>query len=509
MRFFLDRHGCAKNQVDAEILYGVMSSYGWSAAETPDQADLIIVNSCGFIEDAKKESINAVVSARAAYPEAKILLAGCLAERYGGILAESLPEADGFFGNGDLSRLGEMLRGLFPGSSDSDNSGDDGGGDNGDVPSPGGKMPPEADDPGEGRPIRSDSAKPILIPPQTGVCSGARPELFSFPGSAYVKLTEGCSNWCSFCAIPIIRGSLRSRSVDEIVSECASLVSRGVFELNFIGQDLAVFGMDSCPPSGSPSVSPSPLSTLLKKVSSLPGDFRVRLLYMHPDHFPQDVLPVMAADARFLPYFDLPFQSGDADVLRGMNRRGDAGKYLSLMHSIREAFSSPDNPYGTAVFRTTFLTGFPGETEAAFERTLSFLREGRFLWSGAFTFSPEEGTAAYWMKPRVPKKTARARRKALYDAQEEITADELRRFVGKRFSVLVEECIPPETDDQETLLAIGRTWFQAPEVDGSVVLRYRRNAADRAGNRVAPGSVVDAEVSAVRGADVEAFALEA
>ncbi len=479
MRFFLDRHGCAKNQVDAELIHGIMLSSGWTPAEEAEEADLIIINSCGFIEEAKKESINAVISARQAYPGAKILLCGCLAERYAGILSESLPEADAFFGNGNLSMLPGILDKLFP-------------------PASGFSEETAAQDENRGR--------PVLIPPQAGVCSGARPELFSFPGSAYVKLTEGCSNCCSFCAIPVIRGTLRSRDADEIAAECSALVSRGIFELNFIGQDLASFGLDKKCGTG-----PSPLSLLLEKISSLPGDFRVRLLYMHPDHFPLDILPVMASDRRFLPYFDLPFQSGDETVLRAMNRSGNAGKYLRLLETIREAFSVPGNPYRTAVFRTTFLTGFPGETEGAFENTLSFLKAGRFLWSGAFAFSSEEGTPAHTMKPRVPAKTAASRKKILYEAQEEITGQELRFFEGREVFVLVEECIPPETDEQEFLFAIGRTWFQAPEVDGSVVLRYRRRCGDKTlgdGISVFPGALVKAKISAVRGSDVEAFHLE-
>lgn len=487
MRFFLDRHGCAKNQVDAELIHGIMLSSGWTSTDEPEDADLIIINSCGFIEDAKKESINAVVSARQAYPAAKILLAGCLAERYGNLLAESLPEADGFFGNGDLSMLTEILGRLF--SKD---------------------LPPDSVNAGK---------RPVLIPPQVGVCSGDRPGLFSFPGSAYVKLTEGCSNWCSFCAIPLIRGPLRSRTIDEIVCECSSLVSRGVFELNFIGQDLAVFGLDGkpqdgqtcCPGDSVDGQNPSPLSLLLKRISSMPGDFRVRLLYMHPDHFPLDILPVMASDRRFLPYFDLPFQSGDENILRSMNRRGNAQKYLRLINTIRNSFSGSGNPYGTAVFRTTFLTGFPGETDRAFENTLSFLKEGRFLWVGAFAFSSEEGTAAHKIKPKISRKTASFRKKILYDAQEEITGEGLRFFVGKEVLVLVEECIPPETEEQEFLFAIGRAWFQAPEVDGSVVLRYRRSCSEETDGykvSVAPGSIVRAKITAVRGSDVEAFRLE-
>jgi len=496
--FFLDQHGCAKNQVDGEILIGILEGKGWKKTDIPEDVSLIIVNSCGFIESAKKESLEAVLTARAAYPGAKVLLAGCLAERYASDFRDSLAEADAFFGNGDLSRLPEVVDALFAGS------------------------------------------RPVLVPEQKGVCGGSRPELLSFPRSAYVKITEGCDNRCSFCAIPIIRGSLRSRSVEDIVSECRALVARGVYELNLIGQDLAAFGCGAgegsavvnaaaCSGTGTdnsscsgqnPSMSSSPLSRLLAAISSLPGDFVVRLLYIHPDHFPRDILPVMASDIRFLPYFDIPFQSGDQDILAKMNRKGSADIYRALVADIRKAFSDAKSPYGTVALRTTFLTGFPGETDAAFESTARFLADIRSMWSGAFTWSCEEGTAAADMKKRVTKKAAQGRLDTLKEIQIRITPEELARFVGKTLDVLVEELIAePLSPDRDasaanassdeacvpvSRLALGRAWFQAPEVDGSVVLQYEDNQRARDGLPVAPGSVVSAVVMAVNGVDIEA-----
>lgn len=497
MQFFLDAHGCAKNQVDAEILVGILKNRGWESSELPEHADLIIVNSCGFIESAKTESIEAVVTARKAYPKAKVLLAGCLAERYAEVFQDNLAEADAFFGNGDLSRLPEILDALFPASSAS-----------------------------------ADSPRPVLKPAQRGVCGGSRPDLLSFPRSAYVKITEGCDNWCSFCAIPLIRGALRSRTIEEVVSECRELVSRGVYELNLIGQDLAAFGCGSglestgepaadgqaVPSSGSdadPS-NPSPLSLLLSALSALPGDFRVRFLYIHPDHFPRDILPVMAGDPRFLPYFDIPFQSGDDSLIQAMNRKGSVSGYEKLVQDIRAAFKA--SPYGTAVLRTTFLVGFPGETDEAHQNTARFLSSIRSLWSGCFTWSAEEGTRAADLKKKVPKKTAKARMEALQQIQTDITPKELQFFLGKKIEVLIEECIPDppaeaeqaDEDDgipvSQTHLALGRAWFQAPEVDGSVVLQYEDASKGKDGAPVAPGSVVEALVIGVNGVDIEALA---
>lgn len=473
MRFFLDPHGCAKNQVDAELLHGILLSQGWEETAHPEEADLVLVNSCAFIEEAKTESIEAVLAARASCPGAKILLTGCLSQRYGAALRELLPEADGFFGNGDLSRLPEVLAALF--SADA----------------------------------RETGSAPVLVPPQEGVCCGARPKRFSFPRSAYVKLTEGCSNFCSFCAIPVIRGPLRSRTPEAVAAECAALAAEGVFELNLVGQDLAAFGTETLEvkPWENGFTGVSPLCGLLTRLAALPGDFRIRLLYLHPDHFPLDILPVMAADRRFLPYFDLPFQSGDEDLLRKMNRKGNAARYSALLDSIRRAFSS--GPYGQAVVRTTFITGFPGETDGAFAHTQAFLSESRFLWAGVFCYSREEDTAAFPMKPAVPKKKAAERREQLLRIQEDITAQELARFIGQEITVLVEEPIPPAEDEDGggPRLAIGRAWFQAPEVDGSVVLCDEPDSADAAGIPLEPGSVVRAKVLRVCGADLEAAVL--
>lgn len=490
MFFFLDQHGCAKNQVDAELLLGILCEKGWTQTDVPENSDLIIVNSCGFIESAKVESLNAVITARAAYPKAKVLLSGCLAERYATSLESGLPEADAFFGNGDLSRLPEILESLFPSS-------------------------PSA-----------PSSRPVIVPDQKGVCAGMRPQLLSFPRSAYVKITEGCDNWCSFCAIPLIRGALRSRSVEDIVNECRELISRGIYEINLIGQDLAAFGCGSEDINPSPlpssdlsvlSSNPSPLSLLLLALSALKGNFIVRLLYIHPDHFPRDILPVMTADTRFLPYFDMPFQAGDDKLIAAMNRKGNTASYKKLVQDVRSAFSKADTPYDMVAIRTTFLVGFPGETDESFENTALFLSDIRSLWSGCFTWSREEDTVAAEMKKRVPKKKAQARMERLQEIQIGITPEELAVFVNKTLKVLVEECIPDalassdapalEVAIPDTHLALGRAWFQAPDVDGSIVLQYEDGQRDIDGGVIAPGSVVMARVIAVNGVDLEAVAL--
>ena len=470
-KFFMDLHGCAKNQVDAEIIIGIMENLSWKDTSDPDEADLIIVNSCGFINSAKEESLNAVLQAKAAHPKAKILLAGCLAERYAEVLKNDLPEADGIFGNGNLSLLPQLIDSMFP------------------------KKTSE-----------KKFIEKTLIPPQIGICGGERPKILNFPRSAYIKITEGCDNFCSFCAIPIIRGRLRSRPIKDICDEIKAFLQKGFYEFNLIGQDLAVYqtGKDDSKEEELHGGNSSGLALLLKNISTISGNFKIRLLYIHPDHFPPDILPIMTADNRFLPYFDIPFQSGSKKIIKAMNRNGSAEIYLNIVKNIREAFEKAKSPYGKPQIRTTFLTGFPGETDEDFKETLNFLKELKPLWSGGFIYSREEDTPAYSFKGKIPKKTAEARLAEIQSIQTSITETKLDSFIGKEIEVLIEELIPAE---DKTFLALGRAWFQAPEVDGAVVLNFNLNSKDNDGNQIEPGSVVKAKILARNGFDLDAVVL--
>ncbi len=441
MRFWIDGHGCAKNQVDAEEIAARMEAAGHSYVPGPDEAELIIVNTCGFIEDAKKESIDALISLRSRHPEAKIVAAGCLSQRYAAELAADLAEADGFAGNADLS--------IFPAFAEA----------------------------------ALEGRRPIEVPRAAEtMASLPRRRLFDYPGTAHVKATEGCSNFCSYCAIPLIRGALRSRGVDEVAAECRELAGRGIRELVLVGQDLASFGRDS---------GASLLPALISAISRIEGDFRVRVMYLHPDNFPEGLLDAMAADPRVLPYFDLPFQHASPRILRAMNRRGSAEAYLALLERIRGIF--PD-----AAIRSTFLLGFPGETDEDFAELRAFQDAARIDWLGSFAYSREEGTPAYSMRARVPAARVSARRKAIEEAQERITRDRLLRFVGREIDVLAEEIFErPESSPDESELTIGRAWNQAPEVDGLTVLR----------GRVEPGTLVRAGVLSLAGVDFDALPL--
>ena len=444
MRFWIDHHGCAKNQVDGEEVLARLEAEGHTWVESPIDAELIIVNTCGFIEDAKKESIQAVLDLKAAYPGTKVLVAGCLAQRYAGELASDLAEADGIVGNADLGALVQAAEATLAGS------------------------------------------HPVMVP-ETAASLGTtrRTRLFDFPGSAHVKITEGCSNRCSYCAIPLIRGGLRSRPVRDVVAECSELLDRGMRELILIGQDLGSYGRDLDGSAAGGQLLPE----LLASLSALSGDFRVRVLYIHPDNFPEAILPVMASDERVLPYFDLPFQHGSSRILAAMNRRGNADTYLALLERIRAAL--PD-----AVLRSTFLLGFPGESDEDFAALRDFQERARLDWLGAFAYSREEGTAAYALRGAPERRVVAARKRLMEEAQVRISSERLQRFVGRRLRVLVEEEVEHQGDQEE--LSLGRAWLQAPEVDGLTVLRGRH----------VPGTFVTAKVLAVNGVDLDAVATE-
>jgi ribosomal protein S12 methylthiotransferase len=423
MRYFLDPFGCVKNQVDAENMMAHLNKEGWENVSEAEQADLIIINSCGFIESAKRESINAVFEWRKLYPGKKILLAGCLAQRYAKELSKSMPEADGFFGVDNLSQITQIAASLV------------------------------------------NDARHAKLSHNAFPAAGERP-LLSLPGSAYVKISEGCNNRCSYCAIPLIRGGLVSRTIPDILEECNALLDRGIRELCIIGQDIGAFGTDTSTYANAAAKLPE----LLEAISSLnrKEHFWVRLLYIHPDHFPLQILDLMEKDQRFLPYFDIPFQHSSTKILTAMNRHGNAKTYLALLETIRARLPN-------AVIRSTFLLGFPGETEEDFAELLDFQEKANLDWLGCFTYSREEGTAAYSMKKRVPVKTANKRKQTIEERQIPITEKNMNRFVNQNLDVLVEEQIAAgvtnsvSSVDNETLW-LGRLYCQAPDIDGVAVI---------------------------------------
>ena len=333
---FIDTLGCAKNQVDSEELATRLSNAGHSITLDPDSADIIIVNTCGFIEAAKQEAINTLLYYKTQYPDKKILGTGCLVQRYIKDLPEEMPEIDGFAGNGNLSDVVNAVQEL------------------------------------------GTASHPVISSKPTSYVPVERTFNFSFKGQAYIKISEGCSNHCSYCAIPLIRGELASRPFDDIVRECKHLIASGTYELTLIGQDLGSYGKDS--DSG------HSLPKLLKALTALEGDFVIRLLYIHPDHFPYEILDIMEEDRRLLPYFDIPFQHASGRILSAMNRKGNTETYLGLLKTIRARLPN-------AVIRSTFLNGFPVENEEDIRELLEVQGTAQFEWLGDFTFSREEKTS--------------------------------------------------------------------------------------------------------------------
>lgn len=426
--FYIESLGCAKNQVDSELMIAALEGAGWRFVSSPEEADVLIVNTCGFISQAKTESIETGLELRSRFPRKRIYMTGCLTERYGEELARELPEIDGIWGNRDPAGVPALLSAR--------------GGD------------------------RRRAHAALAVTPTL------RTRLLSFAGSAYVKVADGCDNRCTYCAIPLIRGRLASRSREDVLGEIRDLLSRGIREIVLIAQDLGSYGVDR----GAPE-----LALLLREISGLSGDFWVRMLYIHPDHFPREILPVLKEDARLLPYFDIPLQHASPRILRAMGRRGEPEKNLALIDEIREAMPG-------ATVRSTFLVGFPGETEEDFRLLLDFQARAALQWMGAFTYSREEETPAYRMRERVPKKTAEERKTRLEELQVPITQRALDGHLGRTLEVLIEERVSGEE------LSIGRTYMQAPDVDGLTVVRgvYQ------------PGTVVRARIVRRNGLDLEA-----
>lgn len=437
--FYIEQLGCFKNQVDAEYMITALTEKGYTRAETAEKAELILVNTCTFIESAKKESIEAFFQLRKARRDAKIVMTGCMAERYGKDLAEMVPEADGIFGNRDPQRIVDI-----------------------------------ADDVLAGKKVE-------YFPPNMKKAP-RRKDFLSLKNSVYVKISEGCSNACTFCAIPKFRGTLSSRSFDDVAAEIEGLIDSGVKEINLIAQDLASFGLDR----GQEDFIP-----LLERVLKKPGDYWLRMLYLYPDRFPEGVLNLAKHEKRLLPYFDLPFQHASGRLLKLMGRRGDDVEYLDLIGRIRDTV--PD-----AVVRSTFIVGFPGERDSDFETLLDFQQKAKIDWMGVFTYSREEGTPAYRMQSEdafeLFRPQADKRKAALEDAQNEITAASLDRWVGRELEVLIEEPI------QGSAMGLGRSFLQAQEVDGLVVVH---------GEGLTPGQVVKTHVTKRNGVDLEATVLSA
>jgi ribosomal protein S12 methylthiotransferase len=434
-RVYFRTLGCAKNQVDSEVMLGQLALAGCSIAEDLADADVAIVNTCSFIASAREESVEAILELADAKERGSIralVVAGCLPQRYGAELAKELPEVDAFVGTGEFQNIARILDDACAGRS---------------------------------RGVYVDAGRTHLYDEHSPrLLLGAR-------HSAYLKIAEGCDRVCAFCAIPGIRGKFQSRTPESVVAEARMLAGQGVREINVISQDTLSYGKDL---PARPRI--AELIRALDEVESLDW---VRFLYLYPSALGDEVIDAFAGAKRVLRYLDVPLQHASDRLLRAMRRGVTAQRQRKLVEKLRARL--PD-----CVLRTTFIVGFPGETEADFEELCAFVREVGFERVGVFRYSDEEGTAAIELGDKVPRSVSRRRHRELMALQREIMRAKLATQVGEIAQVLVDS---PGRDR-----AVGRLWSQAPEVDGCVLLRGAARA----------GELVRARIVGVRDVDLEA-----
>ena len=436
---FVTTLGCSKNQVDSDKIEAMLAEGGYQRASSAEEADVVMVNTCAFIESARQESIDLILDIEDRRSDgARLVVMGCMAQRYGSELAEALPEVDAVIG---LDHYGEILPTLDTMTDWS---------------------------PVEVRPRRSGMDILNLVNRPTPTVP-----------YAYVKAAEGCDKTCAFCAIPTIRGAQQSRRPTDIRDEIVGLAGMGVSEIVIVSQDLAAYGKDiSAPTRGDERI-----ADLLRFVTNVDGLARMRLLYLHPSEIRPPLIEEMATNDRIANYFDLSLQHAARDLLRTMRRPGSTDAHLGLIQRIRNA--APD-----AAFRSSFIVGYPGETDDDVQELEDFLREAQLDWAGFFHYSPEVGTDAYELAGRVDPGEVAARTRELTSVQDEITAEKNAGVVGATMAVLV--------DQVEDGVPVGRSYREAPDIDGMITL-----------DAGTPGEWVDATITGSYGTDLAASVLSA
>lgn len=410
--------GCPKNLVDSEIMLGHLLKEGYSVTENSDEADTVVVNTCGFIDDAKKESISKILEMSELKKNGSVkqlVVAGCLTQRYKDELVEGLPEADLFVGSGEFQNIARILKNHEAG----------------------------------------DTTKRFFNLP-TYLQEEETPRVNSQPGHrAYLKISEGCLKRCAFCAIPKIRGNLQSRKLSAIVNEATLLAAGGVRELNIISHDFTDYGFDLRRKDQEALETPTRLLAALSEIGGLDW---IRVLYLYPDGITDEMIDLIRSRSNLVKYFDMPLQHISDKVLKRMNRHMTREEIVERLAKIRTTIPE-------AVIRTQFIVGFPGETEEDFQELLRFVEEQRFDRVGCFMYSPEDNTAGGKMPDQIDEETKQRRHDELMAVQMEISREKHRAFIGQTVSVLVEG-YSEETD----LLLQGRMSQQAPDIDGMVLI---------------------------------------
>jgi ribosomal protein S12 methylthiotransferase len=440
--------GCSKNLVDSEVMMGLLNQAGAEITNRPETADILVVNTCSFIDKAKQESIETILQMaehKTSGKARKLIVAGCLVERYRDEIRKNMPEVDAVVGTGELEAI---------------------------LAAAGLQAPPPSDQPQlfsilPSGTVSSSRAEGDLRESQGRFAreqwEGAQAKLPQYlydhttprmlatqKSSAYIKIAEGCDHPCSFCVIPNLRGKFRSRRFASVVAEAEQLVAQGVRELTLIGQDTTCYGEDLGMKDG--------LAQLLDSLARIPDLKWLRFLYAYPNKVTGRLLDTIAQHDVICKYLDMPLQHASASVLKSMRRGGNADIFLKTIERVRSTVP------GVAI-RTTFITGFPGETEADFGVLSDFVRAARLDWLGVFSYSDEEGSGAFGLGDKVPARTIEARRRSLMRLQQSISRKSRAGMVGRRFDLLVEG-----PSEETPLLWEGRTEHQAPEIDGKVYI---------------------------------------
>lgn len=419
--------GCAKNRVDAEMLLYRIRNAGYKLCEDVAMADVAIINTCGFIESAKQESIEEILELSELKKEGKIkaiIVTGCLAERYKEEVMKEIPEADAVVGIGANDDIVKIIDEVLQGK-------------------------------------KQQCFPDKLLLPLEGGRIQSTPYYY-----AYLKIAEGCDNHCTYCAIPMIRGKFRSRKMEDIIAEAKHLAEKGVKELVVVAQDTSIYGKDI--------YGELMLAKLLKKLCEIDGIRWIRVLYCYPDKITDELLQVMAEEEKIVKYLDLPLQHCNGRVLKTMNRKGNKEELVELIAKIREKVPG-------IVLRTTFIAGFPTETEEEFAELENFAKEVRFERVGCFAYSQEENTPAAKLEPQIPEDVKERRAEIIMENQQEIMEEFCQKLDGKTIEVLVEGY------DQYAECFFGRSAWDAPEVDGSVFFTVT-------GRKPAPGEFVKVKI---------------
>lgn len=455
-RIYFVSLGCPKNQVDTELMLGQVEAAGHSLVDSPDAADVLVVNTCAFIDAAKEESVDTILELaqhKAGAAGRKLVVTGCLAQRYADQLAKDIPEIDHILGSADFQTLASAI-----------------------APQPLVKLP-------SGKPKgRAKKPLPVIQVSETPayiydheaprVRIGAR-------HSAYVKVAEGCDRPCSFCIIPKLRGPQRSRRIDDIVAEARALAAEGVVEINLIAQDLTRYGWDQ----GSSPASRQTLAQLLRELGQIDELSWIRLHYTFPSAFDDDLIDTIAREPKVVKYIDVPLQHISDPMLKRMRRGHSSRVTRELVKQLRARIDD-------LVLRTTFIVGHPGETDAEFEELCEFVAASRFDRAGAFTYSVEPGTTSAMLPHRVDADVMHERQQRLMEIQRQISRARHDAMVGKELTVLVEGV----SSESEYLLE-GRWYGQAPGIDGVTYL---------ANGQAAPGALVRARVTQASDYDLAA-----